>query len=255
MILDLRTILEGWEYEPGKISVRKIIGADGREKIQTRVDLGVLQFEVIGRPDGQRPHGCESLLEFFETKLREHSRSTGSDAGFVLSADACRDLRYEAHLYYQRYLSHFVLEEFDAVERDTSRNLRLLDFCKRYAEGETDRESLESQRAYVLMMNARARTYCAMKAGDFAAALEEIEAGIEEVREATSLEPIREDGEDCTELQVLTTLRDEVIENMPSDAEPRLKLELEAALDREDYERAAQLRDRLAVGKTRGDAA
>ncbi|MCC6359381.1 MAG: hypothetical protein IT450_11615, partial [Phycisphaerales bacterium] len=48
MILDLRNILEGWEYEPGKISVRKIIGQDGREKIQTRVDLGVLQFEVSG---------------------------------------------------------------------------------------------------------------------------------------------------------------------------------------------------------------
>ena len=43
MIHDLRTILEGWEYEPGKISVRKIIGRDGREKIQTCVDLGVLQ--------------------------------------------------------------------------------------------------------------------------------------------------------------------------------------------------------------------
>jgi hypothetical protein len=255
MILDLRTILEGWEYEPGKISVRKIIGTDGREKIQTRVDLGLLQFEVVGRPDGQRPHGCDSLLEYCETRLREHSRRGGSDAGFTLSADECRELRYEAHLYYQRYLSHFVLEEFEAVERDTARNLRLLDFCRRYASADGDRDALENQRAYVLMMNARARTYGALKRNDFAQALEEVEAGIEEVRDVVSLEPVREDGEDGPELQVLSALREEVVENMPGDAEPRLKLELQAAIDREDYEQAAQLRDRLAVRQRRGDAA
>ena len=33
MSTDLRTILDGWEYEPGKISVRKVLGADGDEKI------------------------------------------------------------------------------------------------------------------------------------------------------------------------------------------------------------------------------
>lgn len=255
MILDLRTILEGWDYEPGKISVRKILGADGREKIQTRVDLGVLQFESIGRPDGLRPHGCESLLDYLESRLRDHSRRNGSDAGFAVSAEECRELRYEAHLYYQRYLSHFVLEEFDAVERDTARNLRLIDFCKRYAENESDRDALDSQRGYVVMMNARARTYAALQRGDYAQALREVDAGVEEVRDAAALEPVREDGEDGPELQVLAALREEVIEAMPPDSEPRLQLELQAALDREDYERAAELRDRLTMLTRRGDAA
>lgn len=243
MILDLRSILEGWEYEPGKISVRKIIGQDGREKIQTRVDLGVLQFEVAGRPDGSRPRGRDTLLEFHEVQLREHVQEQGSDAGFQLTAEDCKELRHEAHLYYQRFLSNFVLEEFDAVEKDTARNLRLLDFLKRYGEEEGDRESLENQRAYVLMMNIRARVYAALQREQYALALAVLEDGIDEVRDLTSVDPMRPDGEDTPEIQVLSALRDEVVQALPENAEPRLQMELDAAVEAEDYERAAELRD------------
>ncbi len=243
MILDLRTILEGWEYEPGKISVRKIIGQDGREKIQTRVDLGVLQFEVTGRPDGARPRGRETLLEWYEGKLREHVQTEGSEAGFAISADDCKELRHEAHLFYQRFLSNFVLEEFDAVEGDTTQNLRLLDFVKRYGEEEGDRDSLENQRAYVLMMNVRARVYSALQREQYALALAVLEDGIDEVRDVTSQDAMRAEADDVPEIQVLSALRDEVVQSLPENAEPRLQMELDAAVEAEDYERAAELRD------------
>ena len=165
MIRDLRTILDGWDFEPGKISVRKIIGHDGSEKIQTRIDLGVLQLECTGRPDGQQPCGCESLLAYHEQRLREHVGIHGDDLDFVLSPEDCRELRHEAYLYYQRYLSLFVLEEFDGVERDTARNLRVIDLCERYAAAPRDRELLRPQRAYVLMMHARARAHLALNRG------------------------------------------------------------------------------------------
>ena len=64
MSLDLNTILKDWPYESGTVKVRKITGLDGREKLQLRVDLGLLQMEITGRPDGRRPHNCESLLEY-----------------------------------------------------------------------------------------------------------------------------------------------------------------------------------------------
>ncbi|MBI5865460.1 MAG: UvrB/UvrC motif-containing protein, partial [Planctomycetes bacterium] len=67
------------------------------------------------------------------------------------------------------------------------------------------------------------------------------------------LDPIRADGEDCPEIQVLQTLRAELIEAMPADAEPRLQRELEEALECEDYERAANLRDQ--IRRTHDDAA
>jgi hypothetical protein len=242
MIRDLRTILDGWEYEPGKISVRKIIGHDGREKIQTRIDLGLLQLECHGRPDGRRPHGHESLLEHHHQRLREHIEVCGDDEEFVLTPDECRDLRHEAYLYYQRYLSLFVLEEYDGVERDTARNLRVIDLCERYAGAEHDRAMLRPQRAYVVMMNTRARAYLAQADGRTDDALRAIDlavAQLEELGHADSADP------NCAEIETLRALRRELLDDLPAEAPARLRAELELALMLEDYERAAQLRDRL----------
>src|SRR4029077_14158690 len=59
MSLDLNSLLKDWPHETGSIKVRKIIGLDGNEKLQLRIDLSILQMEMKGRPDGQRPHNCE----------------------------------------------------------------------------------------------------------------------------------------------------------------------------------------------------
>ena len=63
---DISDTLCGWPYVPGEVTARTIQGRDGLEKVQLRVDLGLLQMNVDGRPDGMRPHGAESLLDFFE---------------------------------------------------------------------------------------------------------------------------------------------------------------------------------------------
>src|SRR5690349_13792567 len=76
---DILPLLKGWDYEPGTINVRKINGLDGRPKLQMRLDLGLLQMEMTGRPDGQKPHGFDSLLEYYEDQLREHQRTNGSE--------------------------------------------------------------------------------------------------------------------------------------------------------------------------------
>ena len=44
MSFDISDILADWPYEPGQISARKITGDDGKEKIQLRLDLGLLQM-------------------------------------------------------------------------------------------------------------------------------------------------------------------------------------------------------------------
>ena len=128
---DITPVLKGWDYESGTINVRKITGIDGEPKLQMRLDLGLLQMEMSGRPDGQRPHGHESLLDYFESQLREHEKCNGTELGFHLTGSQCQSLREEAVMYYHRYLSLFVLEEYPGVVRDTARNLRLLDLCGR----------------------------------------------------------------------------------------------------------------------------
>jgi hypothetical protein len=130
---DILPLLKGWDYEPGTINVRKIKGLDGKPKLQMRLDLGLLQMELSGRPDGAKPHGYDSLLDYHEEQLREHKRTNGTELGFHLTSTECASLREEAVMYYHRYLSLFVLEEFSGVVRDTQRNLRLMDLCGKYA--------------------------------------------------------------------------------------------------------------------------
>ena len=59
---DITAILAGWEHDPDELQVRIIQGTDGRDKIQMRVDLGLIQMELDGRPDGRRIGDAESLL-------------------------------------------------------------------------------------------------------------------------------------------------------------------------------------------------
>ena len=242
MIRDLRTILEGWDFEPGKISVRKVIGRDGREKIQTRIDLGILQLECAGRPDGARPHGFPSLLDYHEQRLRGHIETAGDDVDFVFSSEDCRALRFEAYLYYQRYLSLFVLEEYEGVERDTARNLRVMELCAHYGATEQDRTLLQHQRGYVLMMHTRACAHLALGRGQPDTALSLVEKGLAELQALGD-----SDAEECctNEVSTLHALRREVLEKLPDEAPVKLQSELEWAVAMEDYERAAELRDRL----------
>src|SRR5256714_9267109 len=86
---DILPLLKGWDYEPGTINVRKINGLDGAPKLQIRQDLGLLQMELTGRPDGAKPNGCEALLEYYDEQLRDHKRRNGTELGFHLTAAPC----------------------------------------------------------------------------------------------------------------------------------------------------------------------
>ncbi len=114
--------LSDWPYDPGQVSAARIKGDDGKDKIQLRLDLGLLQMDAEGHPAGQRPHGHESLLDYHE-HLRDRRRlETGNDEGFSLDEQACEMLRNEGTMYYHRYLAEFILEDYEAVVRDTMRN-------------------------------------------------------------------------------------------------------------------------------------
>jgi hypothetical protein len=68
MDFDISQMLEQWDYRPGQVIVRKFKGRDGKEKIQLRVDLGLLQMNAEGRPDGKRPFGHSSLFDYFQAR-------------------------------------------------------------------------------------------------------------------------------------------------------------------------------------------
>jgi len=54
---DITPILNGWDHDPDELQVRIITGVDGRDKIQMRIDLGLVQMELDGHTLVAIPHG------------------------------------------------------------------------------------------------------------------------------------------------------------------------------------------------------
>lgn len=239
---DLSYFLSDWDFDPTDICARKIIGLDGHEKLQVRLDLGVLQMEMIGRPDGETPKGHASMLDYYLDQLEAHRAQGEQDETFRLDADACGDLGQEGLLFYHRYICLLRLGEFAGVVRDTTHNLAILDLVHAYAEDEEDRISFEQYRPYVLMIHTRAKGEICLQKEDYHGALQRIEEGMVKIR--TCLDTFDEvDGEE--ELQALSAWAEEIDREQPMSLQQRLTLELQSAIAEERYEQAAKLRDRL----------
>lgn len=245
MTLDITATLADWPYEPGQVSARRIQGADGREKIQLRLDLGLLQMETSGRPDGARPHGCESLLDYHEHQLQSHVAEGKPAEAFSLDERACETLRAEGMMFYHRYLAAFVLEDYDLVERDALRNLRLMDFCNRHASDPSDKFILEQYRPYVLMMCARSRGQRALRDSRPKAGLAAVRNGIEEIEQFYRRYDQDKANENSAELAILRALAKELEARVPVDPLQKLNEDLDRAIREERYEEAASIRDRI----------
>jgi Sec-independent protein translocase protein TatA len=242
---DISPLLSGWDYETGAINVRKILGLDGAPKLQMRLDLGVLQMELTGRPDGVRPHGCESLLEYYEAQLKEHKRVNGTDLGFHLTRRQCSQLREEAGMYYHRYLGLFVLEDFVSVVRDTARNLRVLELCGRYAVDDQDRLILEQYRPYITMMNARAQASIEFGEGRLHDAVKTVQRGLRAIKRFFDQFDQEDAFRESPEVRALKRMARDIRKNLPKNPIKQLQLKLNLAVKREAYEQAAVLRDQI----------
>lgn len=245
MSKDIALIIHGWANDPDEVTVRRIAALDGSARIQMRLDLGVLQMELAGRPDGKRPHGHESLLEYYEERLTRYGALGGEESEFGLDPAICAELKQESMQYYYRYLSMFHLGEYRDVIRDTERNLRLFDFVRDYAQKEDDRLGIEQLRPYVLMMNTRARACICLESQKFERALQQIEIGVERIEDFFLTLDRGDLLEGCKEIAFLRDWSERIRDNKPLSPTEKIKQQLSAAVEREDYERAAKLRDEL----------
>ena len=157
----------------------------------------------------------------------------------------CVRLQQEGVQYYHRYLACFQLQHFTEVARDTARNLRLFDFVENRAiKGEMGM-MFQQFRPYVLMMNTRARAMLALLKEDFAEVIRIIEGGIQEIRSFMEERLPPEALEHCNETDFLQKWLDEVKRERPRTPREKLQRQLSEAVESEDYEKAARLRDAL----------
>jgi hypothetical protein len=249
---DLQRLLAGWPYDPDQ-DARIVRGEDGRELLQVRTPLGIEQLEMEGRPDGIRPHGMESALEFHLQRLAE-IKAAGREAGFELEPEDCAELFAEGTLYYFRYVRLFQLRRWAETVRDTARNLRLFDFVHQHAAREEDQNNLEKWRPYIIRMNGAASALLALEKGGHdkaLAAIAESRARIEELEEVDDETFLFERTRSLAALRELTA---QIEQARPVSAMERLELQLQNAIDRQEFERAAELRDRIRQMKSRQPA-
>jgi hypothetical protein len=250
---DIRPILDDWPYDPeDEVMVRKVVLPDGESRLQLRLELGVLEMHPAGRPDGQRPEGFDSLLDWQIDRARREM-SEGGEERFQLSGDECRDLRREAMQYYHRRITWLRLGEFRRAAEDAEHNLAIMDLLKDRAADQEDALESEQYRALVLSHLTRARALQCLNEGNLRGAMRALDDGIETIEGL-----FRDDyeqpelSEQSDELIALRELRRSLRERpyapagirRESDRE-RLQRELASAVEHEEYELAASLRDQI----------
>lgn len=240
---DLRPLLDAWPYDPDD-DLRIVTGADDRPILQVRTPLGLEQIEVDGRPDGAQPHGVESELVFQEGRW-EAACAAGTEAEFELGPDDCAALFAEGLLYYQRYLRLFQLKDWPRTLRDTTRNLRAFDFVRRHAAREEDRTHLEKWRPYLLRMQGAAAALQALDAEEYDRALGLAQTTIDRINALPELDDPVFDFERERSRQALQDLARQIRRARPVPEKTRLERLLTEAVQRQEFERAAQLRDQL----------
>ena len=178
MSLDIDPILRDWPYRPDEITVRVIEGDDGQRKIQLRLDLGMLQMEFDGRPDGRRIHDADSGSSTTSGGSATTTRPTRTVHPTCWSRRIVPSCCARACSITIATFASGTWDYYELCARDTERNLRLFAFVREHARDDRDKLRFDQWRPYVTMMHARAVATPLVELEQWDAAAGVLDAGI-----------------------------------------------------------------------------
>lgn len=235
-------ILTAWPYEAESLNVRLAKGADGRQIIQMRIDMGLLQLEVQGRPDGTTPHGERTFQDYlFAEALRNHP-------DWTLSETECGEVDREFVQYYHRRMCWLKLREYHNAVSDADHTLCLMDFCSKHSPDDDWTHSHEKYRPFVMFHRVHATALAALEDDGAEVAVQEINLGLRQLKDEVFEDVDQEDFEDDELIQRLIELRETLRQQY--EVGRTLEEQLGDAIESEQYELAAELRDKLARRET-----
>jgi hypothetical protein len=239
---DIDFVLRQWPFKPGAIAARLIRGGDGREVLQMRIEMGLLQMEMTGRPDGEHPGGANTCLEW----LRELSPAEGEP--FVLNEVQCLEIDREFLQFYHRRICCLALRQFARAVADSDYTLALMDFAAEHSPSPQWTLSHEQYRPFVLFHRIQAAALLTLEKSGAEPAIETINQGLEQMREVFTRFGAEEQFEQDELVGQLAAMK----ESLRSEYQvgKTLAEQLADAVAAEEYERAARLRDEIA--KRRG---
>ncbi len=255
--MDLSVILDGWAYddEDESRNVRKVVGVDGKMKIQVRIRSGLMQWEMEDRPDGRKPFGRASMLDYCRDFVTRPARDKRREGGRSLTQELEGELVVEVLDYHRRCRALFHLGDYARALQDALHCLEALDLIRDHCFSGS-MFSYDRYRPALLVDRARAQMLLCIQNNDMRMAIDALSRGIADIEAFYTDYEMDEHLADCSERQVLVDLRRSLRErhNIPlNDAEllQSLRTEQEIAISKENYEMAARLRDKIKVLKQR----
>jgi len=234
---DIDPLLKQWNFQPGEVSARLVKARDGREVLQMRVDMGVLQMETDLRPDGCRPHGAETYYDYLVGEVVREGES------FRLTKEQCGEADREFVQYYQRRLCWLSLREYRRAARDADHSLAFMDFVREHSPDEEWTLSHEQYRPFILFHRVQAAALAALEEGGPEGAIHELNAGLGRFRDLFAhYDAAEQYGEDAL-VRRLEEMREAVRRRY--EVGRTLDEQLAEAIRAEDYEQAARIRDRI----------
>jgi hypothetical protein len=240
MSRDFDAILGEWEYKPGVGQARRVRTRDGRDVIQVRVDLGMLQIETEGRPDGNRPHGFSTYFEYLQA---EAAKAEKADKEFILTEQHAEEADREFTQFYHRRIAWLTMKEFNKALADSDHTLAFMDFVRDHAPTDDYRLAHEQYRGFVLFHRTQAAAAKAVEDDDPEAAIDAILEGIGQIRSFFAEHELEEQTEDDGLVRQLRNLEKSLREL--HGIEETLQEQLDKAIANEEYEMAARIRDAL----------
>ena len=234
--LNLDDLLSDWSFDPATLNVRLVKGKDGRDVIQMRVDMGVLQLETTGRPDGDQFREHESVLEYLQDKLL-------GDPEHKLADEECAEVDREFMQFYHRRICWLRLQYYHRAVMDADHTLRLMDLSEQMSPDEEWSGTHEQYRPFVLFHRTQAAALGELEENTAEEAVQAINAGLEVMREFF----LKHEADEHFDSDELVVRLVELRESLRSEyaVGQTLNEKLADAVAHEQYELAARLRDEL----------
>jgi hypothetical protein len=232
----LDDIFSEWSFDPAMLNARLIKGKDGRDVIQMRVDMGILQLETTGRPDGSPYDEHDSVLEYLKAeRLKDPDRD--------LSEEECGEVDREFMQFYHRRICWLRLQYYHRAVMDADHTLQLMDISDQMSSDEEWSGAHEQYRPFVLFHRTQAHALGELEENTAEEAVQAINRGLETMRDFFS----KYDADEHFESDELVVRLVELREKLRSeyDVGQTLREQLEEAVELEQYELAAKLRDEL----------
>jgi hypothetical protein len=241
MSLDLDDILNGWTCPLGEVAARLVEIPGEAAQVQLRVDLGVLQMHLDGRPDGDRYHGLPTVLDYLKHELRVGRDNISYEHWLALEREVTQ-------INYRRVACASLAEEALRSDDDgdalgyMGRVILDIDRCRSALLLERRHLGQFGRHGHLLptLVFNRARLLSQMRVleRDYDAAIDAAEDGVEALRQLLEEFGFDEDSENVGIIYLTELSRHLRVQHS---VQLTLRERLNVAIENEDYELAAQV--------------